>query len=481
MLATDPRTNMQCRAEERRIRPIAAPASNELVNIAPQYLADASHPKQLHRAAYEAYLRMKAAAEAAGIPGNLLTITSGYRSPAHQERLWKSALTRYGTPQAARKWVAPPGGSPHHTGRAIDLWLGTKNSSGNVAALRATLPYKWLVCNAARFGFFPYANEPWHWEYNPEEFVSTGGRPTTPPPPRPSPTLRPSANQEFQLVQNALRQGIADANRITSTIFYARHPERRGQPIRRDEPLLAREWMNIRERIVRPALGSSMRPSQPSVAPIQTVPSPSAPVQPAIAALKEKLVKLATQEWLRWNKGHLKESNPNMRSVLEDYWRKGVGWLPSDPQWWSAHAWSAAFISWLMRKAGAGKAFKYAAAHAVYTKAAKDNRLANNDNPFKAYRVNEAKPEVGDLVCKSRAGSGANYENIRPGLKTHCDVVVEVQPGRLTTIGGNVGQSVSTTHVRTDANGYINQAGYFAVIKMRDPHVDETRTATTAT
>ena len=25
--------------------------------------------------------------------------------------------------------------------------------------------YKWLVKNAARFGFYPYFYEPWHWEY----------------------------------------------------------------------------------------------------------------------------------------------------------------------------------------------------------------------------------------------------------------------------------------------------------------------------
>jgi len=92
---------------------------------------------------------------------------SGYRSVEHQRELWQGALKRYGTPQAARKWVAPPGGSPHHTGRAIDFWLGTSNSSKNIAALKATPAYHWLVCNAARFDFFPYAAEPWHWEYNP--------------------------------------------------------------------------------------------------------------------------------------------------------------------------------------------------------------------------------------------------------------------------------------------------------------------------
>jgi len=112
---------------------------------------------------------MKAAAEADGIPPQLMTITSGYRGVAHQQRLWANALQRYGSPAAARRWVAPPGGSPHHTGRAVDLSLGLRNDSSNVPALRTTAAYKWLVCNAGRFGFTPYANEPWHWEYHPPE------------------------------------------------------------------------------------------------------------------------------------------------------------------------------------------------------------------------------------------------------------------------------------------------------------------------
>ncbi|MBI4491093.1 MAG: M15 family metallopeptidase [Deltaproteobacteria bacterium] len=262
VLATDPRTNAQCRADERRIRQIIEPSPSDLVNIAPRYLADPTHPKQMHRAAYGAYVRMKAAAEAAGVPGNLLTITSGYRSVAHQQRLWADALKRYGSPQAARKWVAPPGGSPHHTGRAIDLWLGTRNSSDNIATLRATLPYKWLVCNAGRFGFFPYANEPWHWEYNPDGLVSAAPRPVAPPP-RPAPAGHPSVVSETQLIVDAVRRGIRDENHLTNIVFHARHPERRGQPLRQDEQPLVREWLDIRDRVVRPGLGRAapLRPA----------------------------------------------------------------------------------------------------------------------------------------------------------------------------------------------------------------------------
>ena len=169
--AADPRSNQECRAEERRISPVVEPPASELVTVERRH----GGPRQLHRDAYTAYQRLKAAAEADGIPANLLTIVSAHRSVASQRALWEAALRKYGSPQAARQWVAPPGGSAHHTGRAIDFFLGGPNNSENVAQLRRTAAYRWLVCNAARFGFYPYAAEPWHWEYNPPPAVSGSG------------------------------------------------------------------------------------------------------------------------------------------------------------------------------------------------------------------------------------------------------------------------------------------------------------------
>jgi len=121
----------------------------------------------LHRLAAEAWRALVSAARADGLREPLLLPTSGFRDPQHQERLWRAALERYGSPQEARKWVAPPGGSAHQSGRAIDFYVGGKNSSRNVAHLRTLPAYRWLVANAMRFGFYPYSAEPWHWEYNP--------------------------------------------------------------------------------------------------------------------------------------------------------------------------------------------------------------------------------------------------------------------------------------------------------------------------
>ena len=166
-----PDTHARCKADERRIHPVVEPAPELLVRVALPFLR---HPRariRLHHAAHAAYLRLKRAAEAAGVPPSLLTIVSGHRSIATQTVLWNRALARYGSPAAARVYVAPPGGSPHHTGRAIDFYLGAPNDSANIAALRGTFAYRWLGCNAARFGFTPYAAEPWHWEFNPPGLI----------------------------------------------------------------------------------------------------------------------------------------------------------------------------------------------------------------------------------------------------------------------------------------------------------------------
>lgn len=82
------------------------------------------------------------------VPG--LSVSSGYRSPERQAVLFQDAVRRYGSEQAARKWVAPPGSSKHNQGIAADL-------GGNVGSLNPEL--------LRRFGLWrPMAHEPWHVE-----------------------------------------------------------------------------------------------------------------------------------------------------------------------------------------------------------------------------------------------------------------------------------------------------------------------------
>jgi hypothetical protein len=78
-------------------------------------------------------------------------IGSGYRSTSQQAVLWARALARYGSPEAARRWVAPPGHSMHERGLAVDL-------AGDVE--RAARIVRELALPLHR----PLDHEPWHFE-----------------------------------------------------------------------------------------------------------------------------------------------------------------------------------------------------------------------------------------------------------------------------------------------------------------------------
>jgi hypothetical protein len=90
-------------------------------------------------------------------------VYSGYRSPERQAELWQAALERYGSPEAARRWVAPPGRSQHNHGNAADLRYLSPEAR------------EWAHANAANFGLaFPLGHEDWHIELA----SARGGQPT---------------------------------------------------------------------------------------------------------------------------------------------------------------------------------------------------------------------------------------------------------------------------------------------------------------
>ncbi|MBD9636000.1 D-alanyl-D-alanine carboxypeptidase family protein [Ensifer sp. ENS07] len=85
-------------------------------------------------------------------PGKI-SINSGRRSTERQAELWREALAKYGSADAARKWVAPPGHSMHERGGAADLGYESE-------AVK-----RWAHENAAAYGLvFRLKNEDWHIE-----------------------------------------------------------------------------------------------------------------------------------------------------------------------------------------------------------------------------------------------------------------------------------------------------------------------------
>ncbi|HUQ02634.1 MAG TPA: D-alanyl-D-alanine carboxypeptidase family protein [Kofleriaceae bacterium] len=131
-------------------------------------LADVPGQKaQLHHKASAAFVEMHAAAAADGVD---LTILSSYRVPKN-----KKSSNPY----------AVASNSSHSYGLALDLKLSvdkdqaedgdglhvkevTTGDVNNLMKYYKSSVTKWMLMNGARFGFYPYMNEPWHYEYNPE-------------------------------------------------------------------------------------------------------------------------------------------------------------------------------------------------------------------------------------------------------------------------------------------------------------------------
>jgi hypothetical protein len=73
--------------------------------------------------------------------------------------------------------AAACGLSAHNLGLAIDVKLPpylitTNQNFKNIVEMRNTPTYSWLFLHGKDYGWFPYHNEPWHWEYNPPGFRS---------------------------------------------------------------------------------------------------------------------------------------------------------------------------------------------------------------------------------------------------------------------------------------------------------------------
>jgi hypothetical protein len=116
-----------------------------------------------------------------------LQVFSGYRSPTKQAELYDRALQKYGSPQAARQWVAPPNRSQHNKGMAADL----KYLSPQAKA--------WVRENAPVHGLsFPLKNEPWHVE------LATARNPNAAKPPMDIPNVAPSDVSQSLLSYNAV-------------------------------------------------------------------------------------------------------------------------------------------------------------------------------------------------------------------------------------------------------------------------------------
>jgi hypothetical protein len=121
---------------------------------------------KLNRHALESFVRMREQAKADGVD---LIILSSQRSPQTAQR----NAARAANPNAVASF------SSHSLGLAIDFKMShgdlkldetTTRPMAEVVRMRESPVHKWLLLRGEEFGWYPYQNEPWHWEYNPPGF-----------------------------------------------------------------------------------------------------------------------------------------------------------------------------------------------------------------------------------------------------------------------------------------------------------------------
>ena len=145
------------------------PAETELVVVGKYRQTD--REVKLRAEAAEALLGLMTQARAAGVA---IIPISGFRTIAYQESLFQRAVVKYGSEDAAVRWVGRAGHSEHHTGLVVDLGDEDDPTCDVEPPFEETPAFHWLQENAARFGFelsFPRNNprgvnyEPWHWRF----------------------------------------------------------------------------------------------------------------------------------------------------------------------------------------------------------------------------------------------------------------------------------------------------------------------------
>ncbi len=190
--------------------------------------------------------------------------------------------------------------------------------------------------------------------------------------------------------------------------------------------------------------------------------------------LKKQIANKALEEYDRWHlNGVLRETDDDAIPILQEYWKLGVITVTEqnlrNSSWQYRHPWSAVFISHVMLQAGAGNNFPYSNNHAKYIVWARENVTAEPEPLFAAYSVYDQRsawPEPGDLICMNRRSNRYTMETINQKCISHCDIVVAVnkEQGFITTVGGNVGQTVNKRIVWLDANGFIDHSRNWQVM-----------------
>ncbi len=156
-------------ATDRQLEPQPEATEAELVAIG---TTDEGRPIRVVHGVADQWIRLRDAAARDGI--TLLPI-SGFRSIERQAEIIRGKLTAGFPLEEILRYIAAPGFSEHHSGRAIDI--GSPEYIGLDEEFARTAAFRWLERHAGAFGFhlsYPPDNhhgigyEPWHWCWRPD-------------------------------------------------------------------------------------------------------------------------------------------------------------------------------------------------------------------------------------------------------------------------------------------------------------------------
>ncbi|MBE7210346.1 MAG: DUF2272 domain-containing protein [Gluconacetobacter diazotrophicus] len=166
------------------------------------------------------------------------------------------------------------------------------------------------------------------------------------------------------------------------------------------------------------------------------------------------------------------ERLPGLWERVGEYWWIGQDPYETEVQWTGKHnsagtpfdfthdshyAWSAAFISYVMRVAGAGNRFAYSPNHSTYINAA----FTGGASVLRPQDPASYAPVPGDMICAGRSTAlGRRFASLpsRNGFPAHCGIVVSKAANQIDIVGGNVDDAVALTHVPIGADGRLDGA-----------------------
>ena len=185
----------------------------------------------------------------------------------------------------------------------------------------------------------------------------------------------------------------------------------------------------------------------------------------------QKLKKVADDDKKEWD--GKKETDPAVSDTLVKYWKTvGLNYTPAQMRsssFQKSNPWSASYVTHLIKSAGLN--FKGGATHSSYAVQGKQDRASGIKEKYWAFRKSENKPvEIGDILVKNRDGGNYNYDTITSGVKSHGDVIVDIQNVNGKKIafyqGGNLSDSVRRNKLELSNNGLVpNNSPYFLHLK----------------